>query len=189
MLPLRPPGDLVLMLPDAGMSAWKQPAHNGPSPVLFIREAALPEIPVDEPPRIIELPAEDRPVLALEPAKPEVNLEPDALPEEEEEDPEVNLDADVLPEEEEEDPLLEENEAPVLPELIDCPTNDDPVLAAIPVDDPPRITELPAEERPVLALEPPKPEANLEPDALPEELDENLDPEGDPDEIPPAEEP
>jgi len=116
---------------------------------------ALPELPDEDPPLIIEFPPAGSPMLELKPLNPDVNVEPA-----------------VLPEEWEDESWLEENEAPVLPELIDCPTNESPALPALPVDDPPRTTEFPPEEKSVLMLDPSKPEVNPEPDALAEEWED-----------------
>lgn len=91
----------------------------------------------------------------------------------------MNLDADEIPEDDPEenpelDALPEENEAPALPELIDCPAKDDPAFAEPPRDELPRTTELPPEEISALLLNP-------EVDAL---VEENLEPDADPEEIP-----
>jgi len=70
-----------------------------------------------------EFPLAESPVLALEPASPELNVEPDELPEEED-NPDVNLEPDVLPEDDPEVNL----EPDVLPEEEDDPRLADPLV-------------------------------------------------------------
>jgi len=92
-----------------------------------------------------EFPLAESPVLALELASPELNVEPDELPEEED-NPDVNLEPDVLPEEDDPEVNLEPD---VLPEVDAPDVNLEPDV--LPEDDP---------------------EVNLEPDVLPEEEDD-----------------
>jgi len=101
---------------------------------------------LDAPPLTNEFPLEESPVLALEPPSPEVNLEPDELPED---DPDVNLEPDVIPEEEDNpDVNLEPDE---------LPEEDDPDVNLVP-DALPEVED--------------NPDVNLEPDVLPEEEDD-----------------
>jgi len=107
---------------------------------------------LDDPPLPKEFPLEESPRLALELASPEVNPEPDALPEVED-DPDVNLESDVLPEEE------DNPDVSLKPDVL--PEEDDPDVNPEPPD--------------VLPEEEDDPDVNLEPDKLPaEEVDPRL---------------